>query len=140
MAKYDPLIMFEKVSADSAFEWSQRRQVEYLSIYDSGGNLLHKFSYYLNGNLREETIYEPNSKQYFQHEYHFNGMTKMFMIYWIAGKNKYGSDDIRYVFEETCFGDDGKRIRKRFFDAEGKKVMKAIDLENGKETIVFPKK
>lgn len=139
LARLDPLIMFENVSVDSAFKWSQRKQLESLSIYDSIGNLLHEFSYYLNGNLREETIFEPNSKQYILHEYHFNGITKKFMIYWIAGKDKYGSDDIRYLFEETCFGDDGKRIRKHFFDAEGKKVIKAIDLENGKEKIVFPR-
>lgn len=140
MARIDHLIMFNQVSADSIFKWSHRKQLEYLSVYDSVGNLLHKLSYFLNGNLHEETTYEPNSKQYIRHEYHFNGMTKEFMIYWIAGKDKYGGDDIRYVFEETCFGDDGKRVRKHFFDAEGKKVIKAIDLENGKETIVFPKK
>jgi antitoxin component YwqK of YwqJK toxin-antitoxin module len=134
-----PMSIFEKVNADSVYEWNKKRQINYIIINDSSGKLLHNISYFRNGNLERETVYEPNSKYYIAHEYHFNGITKEYRIYWFEGEGKNGNDEIRYLYEEICFGDDGKKIRKRFFDKEGKKTIKVIDLENGKETIVFAK-
>jgi antitoxin component YwqK of YwqJK toxin-antitoxin module len=138
-ARMYPISLFDKVNADSVFEWNKKRQINYMIINDSSGKLIHNVSYFRNGNLERETVYEPNSKYYIAHEYHFNGITKEYRIYWFEGKGENGYDDIRYLYEEICFGDDGKKIRKRFFDKEGKKPIKVINLENGKETIVFAK-
>lgn len=139
MAKIDPLVMFGKVSADSLYKWNQSRQLYRMTVNDSSGNLIHSLSFYRDGRLESETNIEPNSGYYIKHEYHFNGITKEFQIYWVSKeKNKYGSYDIKYLYEEICFGDDGKRIRKRFFDNNGEKVIKAVDIENGIETIVYP--
>jgi antitoxin component YwqK of YwqJK toxin-antitoxin module len=138
-ARMYPMSLFDKVNADSVYEWNKRRQINYIIINDSSGKLIHNVSYFRNGNLERETVYEPNSKYYIAHEYHFNGITKEYRIYWLEGKGEFGNDEIRYLYEEICFGDDGKKIRKRFFDKEGKKIIKVIDIENGKETIVFAK-
>lgn len=138
MAKIDPLVMVGKVSGDSLYKWNQSRQLERMTVNDSSGKLIHSLSFYRNGRLESETNFEPNSGYYIKHEYHFNGITKEFQIYWISKeKNKYGSYDIRYLYEEICFGDDGKRVRKRFFDKSGKKIIKAVDIKNGIETIVY---
>jgi antitoxin component YwqK of YwqJK toxin-antitoxin module len=132
-------IFYGDISKDSFLVWNKKKQVERIVIHDSLGKLLHSLSYFRNGNLESETVFEPNKNYYIKHEYHFNGITKQYQIYWIGSYTESGFEDIRYLYEETCFGDDGKKTRKRFFDKEGKKVIKAVDLENGKETIVFEK-
>lgn len=135
-AKASPYV-FDKISVDTIFVWNQTRQIQSLEVHDSVGNLIHRIEYFRNGSLKNEINFEPNSKLYFEHTYHFNGITQYFMVYWVANNSIYRGGNSRYIYQESCFNSDGKRIRKTFFDKEGLKVIKAIELENGKETVVF---
>ncbi len=129
IASIDVLRLTDKVSIDSIIKWNARRQLDRLVVSDSVGNLLHLLAYYRNGNLERETNYEPNSKTYISHAYHFNGITSEIRV----------TIDGRSIFEEDCFGNDGKKIRKTFFDKNGK-IIKVYELENGTNKLIFEKK
>lgn len=139
MTNIEPLVLFDRVSADSLYKWNQTRKLERMIVNDSSGKLIHNISFYRNGTLESETNFEANSGIYIKHAYHFNGITKEIQIYRIdTAKNEYEGYDTKYIYEEFCFGNDGKRIRKRFFDKNGEKVIKAVDIQNGIEIIVYP--
>ncbi len=139
-ARLDMLIFSDGISIDSIKKWNSIRQLKRLTVSDSLGNLLHLLEYYKNGSLAAEINYESDNKLYIKHTYHFNGITKEVSIYKVVGKNEYGSNDTRYIFEEYSFENDGKKKRKTFFDKEGKEVIKVYELENGVEKIIFERK
>ncbi len=129
----------KKISEDSAYALNNKRQLQSIIINDSIGRLIKKTFFYRNGTLEKEIFVEPNTKYIVTHEYDEDGKTKLYMLQWIAGKNEYGGDDIRTFYEELFFHWRGFRKHTKFFDNEGKKIVKVIEFSDGKEKIIYPK-
>lgn len=131
--------MFSSLPVDTHYNWQQRRQLQSVIIHDKEGNFQRSVGYHRNGNIWFEKILEPNTGYIITNKYHLNGKPSLYMIEWIAGKDEYGGDDRRYLLEIHFFDTkEGFKRHIKYFDKEGKKIVRVIENFNGNEKEIYP--
>lgn len=128
-----------KISEDTLFSWNQRRQLQSLNVYDDEGLMNYHISFYRNGKLESLVLTEPNTGYRIRHDYFISGITKGFSVYYDVLNKEKGYHEVRTIYSETKFDEQSDNYRKSFYNKEGDKVIKVIELIDGKEVIVFPK-
>lgn len=128
-----------KISEDTLFSWNQRRQLQSLNVYDDKGLMIYHISFYRNGKLESLVVTEPNTGYKIRHDYFISGITREYVIYYEVWNKEKGYTEIRTIYSETKFDEQSDNYRKSFYNKEGDKVIKVIELIDGKEVIVFPK-
>jgi MORN repeat variant len=128
-----------KISADTLFSWNQRRQLQSLNVYNDDGLMNYHISFYRNGKLESLVVTEPNTGYKIRHDYFISGITRGFSVYYEVWNKEKGYREIRTIYSETKFDEQSDNFRKSFYNKEGDKVVKVIELIDGKEVVIFPK-
>jgi antitoxin component YwqK of YwqJK toxin-antitoxin module len=128
-----------KFPEDTIYAWNQRRQLENMSVFDDSERISYQVSFYRNGKLRSLLVTEPNTGYKIRHEYFINGITREYAVFYYVWNKEKGYNEIRTIYSEIKFDDQSDRYRKSFYNKEGDKVEKVLELIDGKEVIIFPK-
>jgi hypothetical protein len=99
----------------------------------------YHISFYRNGKLESLVVTEPNTGYRIRHDYFISGITREYVIYYEVWNKEKGYTEVRTIYSETKFDEQSDNYRKSFYNKEGGKVIKVIELIDGKEVIVFPK-